>query len=121
MLFKSPNLKEQLEAASPTLQKICAKFDELSQSNCGIECEITRVTDPVAGESGVHLDGRAADIRDQHEDHVLYTSEQALFMVNNINMLFPRDDGKMTCIHHSFGGGPLHFHLQVKYGVDNGT
>ena len=79
----------------------------------GITPVLTRVKDVVQGESGVHPDGRGADFRDKYLGKSLYSEDERNALISMINAMHPRSDGYKTCIWHSFGGGPEHFHLQV--------
>jgi hypothetical protein len=116
MKFKMPHYKTQLYASSPRLIMVAEYFDKISQS-LGIESVVTRVWDKVPGESGVHPAKRAIDFRNQHgsakEFYWLYNEEQVREILNAMNTRFPRTDGRRTCIHHGFDGGPAHFHLQI--------
>lgn len=117
MLFKKAYMKDQLGACSIVLQRVVIDFQELSLK-FGKEPLITRVSDPVESESGVHLDLRAVDIRDVSKDLMgtkkpVYTDEERLALLNYINALWPRSDGKKTCVYHDAGDGLLHFHLQI--------
>lgn len=116
MRFKEESMREQFESRPALLKEICAEFCALSES-FGVEPVVTRVTDPVPGESGVHPAGRAVDFRDEYSGlrgvFRLYTDAQAEEIVRTINAKYPRKDGKLVCIHHCFNGGRLHFHLQI--------
>ncbi len=112
MIFKEPQMQAQYEARPAILKQICDDFCALSQ-DYGIEPVVTRVTDPVPGESGVHPQGRAVDFRDQHEGGFLYTDEQKAAILAELNRKYPRNDGRETVISHSFQGMPFHFHLQI--------
>lgn len=96
------------------LKRICEDFDLLSAA-FDIESIVTRVLDPVEGESGVHPAGRAVDFRDECDGSFLYTEKQVAAIVEFLNEKYPRSDWKKVCIHHSFNGGPAHFHLQISY------
>jgi hypothetical protein len=110
--FKEPRLKEQFDAA-PTLLKIAVEELAHIASRFGKTATVTRVTDAVEGESGVHLDHRAVDIRDEFGGKFTYSEKERLAILHYINARFPRNDGKETIIWHSFGGGPHHFHVQI--------
>ncbi len=88
-------------------------FDSFSQMKTGQEAIITRVLESVCGDSGVHEARRGVDVRDEFEGGRLYTDNQVKMLVEHMNTCYPRNDGKPTCIHHSFAGGPLHFHIQI--------
>lgn len=112
MKFKEPHLETQYQGLPTLLHHVVEDFARLSEE-MGITPVITRVTDPVAGESGVHLDGRAVDVRDEHAGVFTYSSSQRESLVNQINKLYPRIDGKVTCLHHSAPGSTAHFHFQI--------
>jgi hypothetical protein len=114
VLFKEEKLRDQLQKADPRLWNMAENFDRVSQEIAGLEAVITRVTDPVAGESGVHPAGRAFDVRNESRERRRYTDHQVTRIVHRMNELYPRGDGKPSCIHHSFQGGPWHFHLQLQ-------
>jgi hypothetical protein len=120
MIYKTPDCEDQLKQCCQKLQDIVTVFEGLSQGY-GVEPVITRVWDAVCGDSGVHEAHRAVDLRDETVDalgvsHWLYTPAQTDTIVNTINERYPRSDGKLVCIHHSFNGGPHHMHLQVPIG-----
>lgn len=84
----------------------------------GIEPTITRVFERIPGATETHPEGRAVDIRDEFAGNHIYTPEQVRFLVSEMNRRFPM--GKMLCcIHHSFKGGPEHFHIQVSRALAN--
>ncbi len=126
-LFKQDHLREQYEDVPLLLQFIAEDFCEESRTY-GVEPVVTRIRDAVACatdssgelicESGVHPDGRAIDFRDEHDSggmrrRRLYSDHIAQSICRVINERYARDDGKPTILHHSFNGGPLHFHCQV--------
>jgi hypothetical protein len=119
MKFKKPHMKEQYDASPKKLLEVCEFFNQLSVKE-GIIPVVTRVTDPVAGESGVHLQHRAVDFRNEFFDGKskkwLYPIETVEHIVFEINKKFPRTDGKPVALHHSFKGGSYHFHLQIPIG-----
>lgn len=115
MLFKSRHMRKQLDnEAHPLLKKMAEDFMLMSYE-MGIEPVVTRVTDPVAGDSGVHGAGRGIDFRSEFPHGVFnYDEYQVKKIVDSLNEKYPRFDGKKTCIHHSFKEGhPFHFHIQV--------
>jgi hypothetical protein len=117
MKFKQPKMEQEYLARPARLLEVCQYFEELSHGY-GIEPVVTRVLDPVRGESGVHPQGRAVDFRNETRDadgnsHFLYGPEQSNEIVAKVSERFPRHDGKPTILHHSFNGAPWHFHLQV--------
>ncbi len=113
MNFKSPELEDELAKADTMVSVVCQWFSSLSIAHFNIAPTITRVLEHICGDSGVHEAGRGADFRDEFNDTFTYTAEQARFLVSEMNRRFPRKDNKLTCIHHSFQGGPLHFHCQT--------
>jgi hypothetical protein len=112
MQFKEKKMRDQLFAANTLLLRMANQFEILSM-RLGKEAVVTRVSDYFDGESGVHLVGRGIDFRDDHMGKRLYTDDEAEKLCKNMNNTFERYDGKHTCIHHSFYGAPVHFHIQV--------
>jgi hypothetical protein len=110
--YKTPDCETQLKASPTKLQEIADYFVHLSEGY-GVDPCVTRVWDAVSGDSGVHEAHRAVDFRDEHDGRSLYTTGQVLAIVTDIKRKYPRDDGKLTCLHHSFQGGLYHFHLQI--------
>jgi hypothetical protein len=51
----------------------------------------------------------------------MYKPGQVNYIVDSINAAYPREDGKLVCIHHAFvnhkdnesARAPYHFHLQI--------
>jgi len=120
MLWKSGHLEEQFKEVPKGLQDAAVMFEGLSRAY-GIEPVVTRVYDPVGCiavgdklvcESGVHPLKRAIDFRDSHGGKRLYTDEQVHELLDRMNDLYRRSDGKKTLLHHQFAGGEPHFHLQ---------
>ena len=95
------------------LQQIVVDFCNYSKKEFNIKPVITRLWDPVEGESGVHPDKRGCDIRDENGGQFMFTISQANDLQYFINEKWKRNDGFRTCIHHGFQGGPKHFHLQI--------
>lgn len=116
MKFKALHMKEQFEACPQKLLDVCEAFNQLSLKE-GIEPVITRVTDAVEGESGVHRAHRAVDFRNEFQfgksKRWLYPIETVEHILDALNKRFPRTDGRLVAIHHSFNNGPFHFHLQI--------
>lgn len=117
MLFKNDRCRIDFDKCPSKLKEICLLFETLARK-CGVEATVTRVKEPVTGESGVHTAGRAVDFRDEfvidaERSKRLFTDEQAQSIVDTINAGYPRDDRKQVAIHHSFLGGPLHIHIQI--------
>lgn len=120
MRFKEPHMVTQFQELPATLQEM-ARFFELLAAGMGVMAMVTRVSDWVEGESGVHRDNRALDMRDEfcgpgNQLIRLFTDEQVAWIIRQIEARYPRHDGKPTIMHHAFGGGPRHFHLQVPRG-----
>lgn len=113
MQFKDPKLQAELSLCPMLLRSVAVDFERIFREETGLEPVCTRVFDPVEGESGVHRDRRAFDCRDEHAGARLTTDAQAKKIVDRMNAIYPRSDGKPTCLHHSFSGGPLHFHVQI--------
>lgn len=113
MKFKKPEMEAELSRASLFLRQMANIFDMESKAHCGQEAIVTRVLEPVEGESGVHKDLRAIDFRNEFDGGFIYSEDQVKHLVSFMNEAFPRNDGKVTCIHHSFNGGPHHFHIQL--------
>lgn len=113
MIFKEEHMKAQLEGCSERLQAIARFVDQTSRQVAGKEIVITRVTDPVCGESGVHLAKRAFDCRHQTSEGFYYTADQVEAIVKAIIARYPRNDGHETALCHSFQGGMFHVHVQI--------
>lgn len=113
MKFKTENIKDQYIDSPAILKLIISEMEEHSLRLFNQELTITRLTDSVDGESGVHSANRAADIRNEYSGEILFDPWKVNILVDIINHKFIRKDGKKTLIHHSFSGGPLHFHVQV--------
>ena len=111
-------MESQFEILPEKLKEICNAFITISEEHL-VDPVITRVSDPVEGESGVHTQHRAVDFRNQYfngkHNVWLYSQETVDAIVNEINSRYPRNDGKLVCLHHSFKGEPSHFHLQCDY------
>lgn len=111
-------MEEQYKEAPLALRAIAEYFAQLSANN-GVIAFVTRITDPVKDDSGVHEQGRAMDLRNEYiigqSKRWLYPQETVEEIVNAINTKYPRDDGHYTCIHHAFEGGPYHWHIQIPY------
>ncbi len=116
MKFKDDEAQLEYQYMPTKLREIADRFEALSVG-FGVTPVVSRVRKAVCGDSGVHEAGRGLDCRDQTTlpdgtDHRLYTQEQVDSIVQTLNSEFPRDDKFLVCIHHSFEGGPLHFHFQ---------
>lgn len=117
MKFKAPYMETQLDDCCDLLNEIAAWMDGYSLVHFGKEIVITRVSDSFAGESGVHPQKRAFDVRDEYYDGkktvFYYTEDQSTELVEAVNNAYPRNDGYETAILHSFNKGPIHIHVQV--------
>lgn len=120
MRFKASYMETQLNGCCDLLVEVAGWMDGYSLRNFGKEIIITRVSDSFAGESGVHPQKRAFDIRDEFFDGkktVFYFKEsEATELVEAVNKAYPRNDGYDTALIHSFNRGPLHIHVQVPCG-----
>lgn len=114
MNFKNEQCEKEFLEAPLKLQEIVLYFDGLCH-DLGKEAIITRVLEHVEGSSGVHEAHRGIDCRDEFENKTTFTPEEVNYITTDINNRYPREDGKLVCIHHSFGGGPMHFHFQIPY------
>lgn len=112
MKFKTERIEEQFFQVSTVLKQIVWDIEALAQS-FGKEITLTRVWDAVDGESGVHLDKRAVDIRDEHDGRFVFSSEEIATILKMINGKWARSDGFVSVIHHSFNGGMAHLHVQI--------
>lgn len=116
MKFKTESLEDEYISRPRRLREICEKFDELSKKH-KITATVTRVLERIDGSSGVHEAGRGVDFRNEviakNGSVFLYDSKTSKTIVDELNTLYPRTDGKKVCIHHSFNGGAYHFHIQI--------
>lgn len=112
MKFKIDRLEGQYQATPARLQEICQHLEALL-AEIGKPAIVTRVTDPVDGESGVHRDFRAVDFRYQYCGVYPYPREQAEKIKDELNRAFPRKDRFQVCVLHSFQGGAYHYHVQI--------
>lgn len=117
MNFKSPELQDELAKADTMVSVMAQWFRDLCIAHFSVDPMLTRVLEAIPGDSGVHEIGHGVDFRDQHDGTFTFTPEQTQFLVSEMNRKFPRTDGKLSCIHHSFCGGMFHFHLQTHPGV----
>ncbi len=115
MKFKRPSLMKEFTDAPEKLREIAFDFQQLSLDYFGIEPTITRILERIKASSGVHSAGRAIDFRDQHEGLWLYDQDQSEALCTLINSRYPRNDGKLVLMNHSFNGGPSHFHMQIPH------
>lgn len=110
--YKDPKLADEFAQCPDVLQYATSIFCYLSEA-LDIDPVITNVFGAPAGSTGVHAQKRAVDFRDQHAGAFLYTLAQRQWIQQVMNERFARVDGFQTLVHHSFRGGPLHWHLQV--------
>ena len=83
---------------------------------------ITRIREPLSEgkfETGIHVLGRAIDFRDEYQSangriHC-FSSAQKEELLQMTAVRFPRNDGKLTLLHHSVNNEPEHFHLQIPF------
>jgi len=113
MTFKTPEVEAEFDSVSTFLHLMAKDFETASKLFAGQDIVITRVKEHICGDSGVHEAHRAFDVRDEFDGKRLFTDDQVKSLVDHINTLYPRNDGKPTCIHHSFNCGPFHFHIQL--------
>lgn len=113
MQFKQNSLVEELRYAPLLLKIILRDADQYSQDRFGKELTITRILDPVKGESGVHTDYRGADCRNFFNGRANFSESEVNELCEYINKKYYRNDGFKTVIHHSFNDGPEHFHFQI--------
>jgi hypothetical protein len=115
MRFKEPHLETQLKECPLRVQDVAKVFALIFREETARDAVVTRVYDPVKGESGIHLQKLAVDFRDETSDgQDLASEEQTARICERMNRLFPRSDKRLTCIHHTAAGGPRHFHVQVE-------
>jgi hypothetical protein len=115
MRFKHPGLSHELETADPRLREMAKVFEMIFREETGQEPLITRVKEHIKGSSEVHPAGRAFDVRDETSEGLdTVSDEQVLKICKRMNLIFFRRDGKLACIHHAFGDGPRHFHVQAE-------
>jgi hypothetical protein len=112
MQFKDDSLKEELARTPARLQIMGQWFCSLAVSHFAIDPILTRVFESIQVSSGGHEAGRALDFRQEYGGHDVFSPEQERFLVSEMNRRFPRSDKKLTCMVHSFAGGPRHFHIQ---------
>ena len=113
MQFKDETVAYEFLHTPLLLRMMVDDFNTLSMK-CGIEPMVTRVKEHIEGDSGVHEQNRAVDIRQEHPPGVLaYDFQQQNELLVFINEKYRRNDGKPSMICHRFGQGMLHFHLQI--------
>jgi len=114
ILFKRDKYRLEFKKSPIILRQMVFDFDLLA-SKMGIDLTITRVKEKVKGESGVHNDNRAIDIRDEFKGKSTYNMDQRLAIFHFLNAVYPRNDSYLSCIIHDFNSGPTHWHLQIPY------
>lgn len=113
--IKQPHLLDQLNQSPVRLRTVAYAFIAIC-NEMDITPVITRVWDKVNDkESGVHQNKRAVDFRNEYGNKMLFSHADAQDICHQLNEAFPRLDDKLVAIHHSFNGGPYHFHLQIPY------
>ncbi len=117
MKFKTPEVEAEYDSLNIFLKDMAEKCDFISRAVAGKEIIITRVLEPIDGSSGVHEKRRAFDVRNEHDGLRYYTEQQVSDILEYMNFKYPRNDGKPTAIHHSFGNGPFHIHIQIAASV----
>lgn len=116
MQFKNKDLKGQFLRLPKILQDIAIRMNHLFQ-DLNKPMVITRIFGKIEGSSGVHEAGRAFDVRNEYFDEHgkqkrLLNEDEVAFVIGEISKDFPRRDHVSRIIHHSFNGGPYHFHVQ---------
>lgn len=111
MKFKEKYMRRELFDSHTLLIQIAQDFELLSYQIAGVEPVVTRVADPVVGESGIHTMRMAFDARyTQEGNNPIYEEGDAVKIMDQINAKYERADGRKTVILH---GDPVHFHFQV--------
>jgi hypothetical protein len=113
MIFKDPIIEKEYSGCPLLLKIIVGDLEQFSKDKYNIEPVMTRVLEAIPGDSSVHEDYRAVDIRQQHDGSFMYTPEQQQEILDYINTKYKRNDNKPTALCHSFNGSPYHFHIQV--------
>ena len=112
MIFKEEHLEGEYLRLSIWMHLLANAFEKASMDVCGVPVVVTRILGKVEGDSGVHANFRGIDFRDEFNGTNLYTDTERELILEYMNSSFPRNDGKLTLINHSFNGGPRHWHLQ---------
>lgn len=113
MIFKDPIVEKEYSSCPLLLKLMVGDFELYSKTNFGVEPVMVRVLEAIPGDSGVHEDYRAVDIRQEHAGEFMYTPDQQKEILDYINLKYARNDGKPSMICHSFNASPYHFHLQI--------
>lgn len=121
MVFKEERLKEEFFKAHPMVRLFSIHFEQLCIAHFNKDPVCTRIFEYVKGATGIHSTGRAIDFRNEHAGKWMFSKEEARFLVSEMNRKFPGNDKYATCLHHSFNGGPHHFHIQLSAKDDYDT
>lgn len=113
MKFKERHMALEFEAAPPVLKAICLDLADYCQNHFSKELTVTRILEPVEGESGVHTLHRAVDFRDEFQGISTFTKPEQETITDYINTKYKYGSGKQVLIFHSFQGGPMHIHVQI--------
>lgn len=113
MKFKSDIVQNEFFSTTIFLQQMAIDMDNYCKKRFNKEIFITRVKEKVEGATAVHDDGRAFDVRSEFEGVKLFDSFEVASILDFMNTKYRRNDKIPTCIHHSFNGGPYHFHVQI--------
>ncbi len=110
--FKDPASYQEYLKAPELLKWLIGDFENQSIAQ-GVFPFCTRILGKIEGDTGIHALYLAVDWRLEHEGRSIYTTNQKDAILGGINGKWPRNDGKLTIIVHSFQGGPKHFHMQL--------
>lgn len=113
MRFKEPRIEDEFNGAPLLLKIMLIDADHFCQTFFKKEITVTRVLGKIEGDSGVHADYRAVDVRDEYQGNREFTEFEVKRLIKHINQIYARNDGFSSVIHHSFKGGPYHFHFQI--------
>ena len=113
MKFKSAALREEFWNAHPVVRQMAIWFEQLCLVYFQKDPTITRVLEDIPGATKTHPEGRAIDFRDEFGGKREFSDEEVRFLVSEMNKRFQDPSGMKSCVHHSFAGGPMHFHLQI--------
>lgn len=111
--FKNEGLIIDLANSCRGLRMVALWMAEHCRLTYGRRVVCTRVLERVDGSSGVHEAGRGVDFRNEYGGSLQFSKKEAAAICEAVNRKFPRRDGKLVAIHHSFEDGPRHFHLQI--------
>lgn len=113
MKFKTPIIEKEFLGAPLLLRMMLIDANNYSVRSFDKELTITRIKASIEKSSGVHRDYRGADCRDEYCDQLTFTPDEVKKILDTINERYKRNDGYESVIHHSFQGGPKHFHFQI--------